>query len=262
MPNNELIPAVEHAELAGRIAKSLMMFPFYPQAGDTDEDHRKCLETSFTREIVKFLNEARADRAASPVVGGDRRKALEQGKLKIETLKALWDVYHPDDKRAAISFSEIEIALCMALAGEPAPTSNNADLDDISYALNFFRIKSVSPFEAKQFKVIERALTTPAEGVKVPDDVAMKRVEELLLKRADCTGKIADDETLCAHCYHNSEWHSGDNYIKKGEDVFYYLCNTEYNEYEALCRPCALERGHERTTYAAIQSALNNTAKE
>lgn len=60
MTETTLDAVVKRAELAGKIAQSLLMFPLYPQAGDTIEQHVKCLETIFTLEITKLLNEAAA----------------------------------------------------------------------------------------------------------------------------------------------------------------------------------------------------------
>lgn len=57
-PETTLVGAVKRAELAGRIARSLLMFPLYPQPGDTNEQHAAALEVSYTLEIVKHLNEA------------------------------------------------------------------------------------------------------------------------------------------------------------------------------------------------------------
>lgn len=50
--------ATARAELAVKIAKQLMLFPLSPRPGDDPEDYYKCLETSFTLEILKLLNEA------------------------------------------------------------------------------------------------------------------------------------------------------------------------------------------------------------
>jgi hypothetical protein len=53
-----LADAVERVTLAGKIARSLLMFPLYPQPGDTIAQHVECLEVAYTTEIVKLLNEA------------------------------------------------------------------------------------------------------------------------------------------------------------------------------------------------------------
>lgn len=59
---------VGRAELARRIARSLLMFPLYPQPGDTIEQHVAALETCFTLEITKLLNEAAKDNDVSRAV--------------------------------------------------------------------------------------------------------------------------------------------------------------------------------------------------
>lgn len=53
--------ALWRAEFAGRLARSLLMFPLNPQPGDTWEQHERCLEVAFTTEITKALNEAEAN---------------------------------------------------------------------------------------------------------------------------------------------------------------------------------------------------------
>lgn len=53
--------SVKRADLAGKIAKSLMNFPHVPPQGtpsDEYNDFYKCLETSYAYEITKQLNEA------------------------------------------------------------------------------------------------------------------------------------------------------------------------------------------------------------
>lgn len=55
--NTTLANAVALAEFAGRLAKRLLMFPLAPRLGDTWNDHAKALETSYTIEIIKALNE-------------------------------------------------------------------------------------------------------------------------------------------------------------------------------------------------------------
>lgn len=50
--------AVERANFARRLAKSLMMFPLNPERGDPNPDQfYECLETSFTAEITRMLND-------------------------------------------------------------------------------------------------------------------------------------------------------------------------------------------------------------
>jgi hypothetical protein len=53
--------AVWRAEFAGRLARSLLMFPLNPQPGDSWEQHEKGLEVAFTTEITKALNKAEAN---------------------------------------------------------------------------------------------------------------------------------------------------------------------------------------------------------
>lgn len=52
--------AVRRAELAGEIAKRLLMFPLAPQLGDSWDQHAKCLEVAFTQEILAALNKEAA----------------------------------------------------------------------------------------------------------------------------------------------------------------------------------------------------------
>lgn len=50
--------AVARADFARRLAKSLMMFPLNPARGDPNPDQfYECLETSFTVEITRMLND-------------------------------------------------------------------------------------------------------------------------------------------------------------------------------------------------------------
>lgn len=50
--------AVARADFARRLAKSLMMFPLNPERSDPNPDQfYACLETSFTMEITRMLNE-------------------------------------------------------------------------------------------------------------------------------------------------------------------------------------------------------------
>ena len=50
--------AAKRAELAGKIAKSLMFFPLQPRKEDEVDEYYKCLELSFTLRITQMLNEA------------------------------------------------------------------------------------------------------------------------------------------------------------------------------------------------------------
>ncbi len=60
-PQTTLGSATDRAILAGKIAKSLMNFPHVPPPGTPGHEYNdfyKCLETSYTFEITKQLNEA------------------------------------------------------------------------------------------------------------------------------------------------------------------------------------------------------------
>ncbi|MCQ8240567.1 hypothetical protein [Rhizosaccharibacter radicis] len=46
------------AALAKKIVADLMLFPFYPQPGDTQERHDAALEVTFARHVEKLLHEA------------------------------------------------------------------------------------------------------------------------------------------------------------------------------------------------------------
>lgn len=54
--------AVTRAEFSARLAKRLLMFPLSPALGADWNEHVKCLETTFTLEIMKALNDE-VDRA-------------------------------------------------------------------------------------------------------------------------------------------------------------------------------------------------------
>lgn len=58
MSKTTIHAAVARADFARRLAKSLMMFPLIPEDGDPNPDQfYVCLETAFTMEITKMLNE-------------------------------------------------------------------------------------------------------------------------------------------------------------------------------------------------------------
>ena len=50
--------AARRAELAAKMAGSLMNFPLRPRPEDDVNEFYKCLETSFTYAIIQMLNEA------------------------------------------------------------------------------------------------------------------------------------------------------------------------------------------------------------
>ena len=56
-PVKTLADVVARAEFASKLARRLLMFPLTPQPGDTWEEHAAALETTYTLEITKALNE-------------------------------------------------------------------------------------------------------------------------------------------------------------------------------------------------------------
>lgn len=140
------------------------------------------------------------------------RDALELGLLKVKTLKALWDIHHPEDNRADTSFNHIETALTLALdrmIETPAPTEK-VDVKNecaLEWTYSNHAIQESIKMFPRTWETIRNALKynklQSSENEKVDLDVLKREINSL-----------------------NGRWCKDDGKTTTSDDLIDYLANT------------------------------------